>query len=114
MNFMEIAERVFAVCLFGLPAVMLIGANYARIFSKKIKGSPAYFIGGILGAFAVLAALGEDWAGRWYLCLIPIGLDWGLGIVSLLYSIFGPRRNPNPPDGETKEAQEECGKAQEE
>ena len=83
---MSIIERVVIGVIFGVPAVLLIGFNYVRIFSKKINSSPAYFLGGIFGAVAVMAILGDEWKSEWYYILIPIVLDWGLGLVSFILS----------------------------
>lgn len=85
---MSLIERIVICVLFGAPAILLIGFNYVRIFSKKINSSPAYFIGGVLGAVAVIAILGEQWKELWYFILIPIVLDWGLGLVALILSFL--------------------------
>ena len=87
---MRLIERIVICVLFGAPAILVIGFNYVRIFSKKIKSSPAYFIGGIFGAVAVIAILGDQWKEQWYFILIPIVLDWGLGIVALILSFLLP------------------------
>ena len=87
---MSLIERIVICVLFGAPAILLIGFNYVRIFSKKINSSPAYFIGGILGAVAVIAILGDQWKEQWYFILIPIVLDWGLGLVAIILSFLLP------------------------
>ena len=87
---MSLIERIVICVLFGAPAILVIGFNYVRIFSKKIKSSPAYFIGGIFGAVAVIAILGDQWKEQWYFILIPIVLDWGLGFVALILSFLLP------------------------
>ena len=87
---MSLIERIVICFLFGAPAILLIGFNYVRIVSKKINSSPAYFIGGILGAVAVIAILGDQWKEQWYFILIPIVLDWGLGLVALILSFLLP------------------------
>ena len=87
---MSLIERIVICVLFGAPAILLIGFNYVRIFSKKINSSPAYFIGGIFGAVAVIAILGDQWKEQWYFILIPIVLDWGLGLVALILSFLLP------------------------
>jgi len=87
---MSLIERIVICVLFGAPAILLIGFNYVRIFSKKINSSPAYFIGGIFGAAAVIAILGDKWKEQWYFILIPIVLDWGLGLVALILSFLLP------------------------
>lgn len=87
---MSLIERIVICVLFGAPAILLIGFNYVRIFSKKINSSPAYFIGGIFGAVAVIAILGDQWKEQWYFILIPIVLDWGLGLVALNLSFLLP------------------------
>lgn len=92
---MSIIERIVVFCIFGLPGTAIIGYNYYRIFSKKCKSSPAYIIGGILGAVGVLALLGDAWKEKWYFILIPIVLDWGLFLVSLFIAIFVPPKNIN-------------------
>ena len=99
---MELIERLVVFVIFGLPGFVLIGSNYYRIFSKKVTASPAYLLGGVLGAIGVLAILGNDYKSRWYFILIPIVLDWGLFIVSILYAIFGPA-----PSQETEDKSEE-------
>lgn len=86
-------ERIAIGVIFGVPAVLVIGYNYMRIFSKKKTGSPAYFIGGIFGAVAVIAILGDRWKSQWYYILIPIILDWGLGVVSLVLALLLPPKN---------------------
>ena len=87
---MSLIERIVICVLFGAPAILLIGFNYVRIFSKKINSSPAYFIGGIGGAVAVIAILGDQWKEQWYFILIPIVLDWGLGLVAIILSFLLP------------------------
>lgn len=87
---MSLFERIAIGVIFGAPAVLIIGYNYARIFLKKLTGSPGYFIGGILGAVAMLAILGEQWKEKWYFILIPIVLDWGLMIVSFILALILP------------------------
>jgi len=96
---MSLIERIVIGVIFGIPAVLLIGFNYARIFSKKINSSPGYFIGGILGAVAVIAILGDQWKQKWYYILIPIILDWGLMVVSFVLAlILPPKREVNMGD----------------
>lgn len=90
---MELLERIVVGCLFGIPGLLLIVANYVRIFSKKIKGSPAYILGGILAAVGVLAILGDHWKEDWYYILIPIVLDWGLCLVSFIVSLIKSNKN---------------------
>ena len=92
---MSLIERIIICIIFGAPAILLIGFNYVRIFSKKINSSPAYFIGGIFGVVAVMAILGDQWKSQWYYILIPIVLDWGLGIVSLILSLLLPPKREN-------------------
>lgn len=92
---MSLIERIVICVLFGAPAILLIGFNYVRIFSKKINSSPAYFIGGIFGAVAVIAILGEQWKEQWYFILIPIVLDWGLGLVAFVLSFLLPPPKEN-------------------
>ena len=92
---MSLIERIVICVLFGAPAILLIGFNYVRIFSKKINSSPAYFIGGIFGAVAVIAILGDQWKEQWYFILIPIVLDWGLGLVALILSFLLPPPKEN-------------------
>ena len=98
---MSLIERIVICVLFGAPAILLIGFNYVRIFSKKINSSPAYFIGGIFGAVAVIAILGDQWKEQWYFILIPIVLDWGLGLVALILSFLLPP--PKEDDQATEE-----------
>ena len=98
---MILIERIVICFLFGAPAILLIGFNYVRIVSKKINSSPAYFIGGILGAVAVIAILGDQWKEQWYFILVPIVLDWGLGLVALILSFLlpPPKEDAQVPDG---------------
>ncbi len=92
---MSLIERIVICVLFGAPSILVIGFNYVRIFSKKINSSPAYFIGGIFGAVAVIAILGEQWKEQWYFILIPIVLDWGLGLVAFILSFLLPPPKEN-------------------
>lgn len=85
-------ERIIVGCIFGLPGAAIIIYNYYRIFSKKPTASPAYIIGGILGAAGVVAILGDSFKSKWYFILIPIILDWGLFLVSLVLALIGPRK----------------------
>lgn len=101
---MELLERIVVGCLFGLPGIALIVFNYYRIFSKKPTGSPAYLIGGIFGAIGVLAVLGSEYKSRWYFILIPIVLDWGLFLVSLIRGWSGPKERNKVTDEEENEA----------
>ena len=91
---MEIFERIFVGVLFGVPGVIIIAYNYFRVFScyflkPQKMASPAYIIGGILGAIGVVAILGDEWKNKWYF-LIPIVLDWGLCLVSFIRSLLYP------------------------
>ncbi len=97
---MEIFERIIVGVLFGVPGVIIIAYNYYRVFSfyflpPKKMASPAYIIGGILGAIGVVAILGDEWKNKWYFILIPIVLDWGLCIVSFIRSLLYPVTKDN-------------------
>ncbi|MDO5157018.1 MAG: hypothetical protein Q4D51_13750 [Eubacteriales bacterium] len=107
---MEVIEALVIGGLCGLASIVLIGNNYYRIFNyyrknpKKVTGSPVYLLGGILGVIAVLCFLsGDDLKSKWYYCLIPIALDWGLFVVALLFSIFAPPRKEDIVENESEE-----------
>lgn len=108
---METIEALVIGGLCGLASTVLIGNNYYRIFNyyrknpKKVTGSPVYLLGGILGVIAVLSLLGSDFKSKWYYCLIPIVLDWGLFVVALLFSIFAPPRKEDIVENESEEEQ---------
>lgn len=99
---MEVLERIVVGIIFGLPGFAIIGYNYYRIFSKKATSSPAYLIGGILGAVGVLSILGDAYRSRWYFILIPIVLDWGLFAVSLIWALIGEPVKPEDKDAKDK------------